>query len=134
MRTTTAILAAAALLSACGASDSSTSSGTAPGAPAAEAESLPSGGKVWEVDPASPPEAQMLAYLYGLHAFVLDGDEVFTATVRLGEVREDGSALVARLGEGLEARFEERDGKAVLAFSSGPVAMLRPHQDPGEKR
>lgn len=129
MKSTMLVFAAAALLAACGGSDPAGSSQ----APAAQTKELPKRGDVWEVDPASPADAQMLAYMHGLHSFVRQGDDLYTATTRLANVKEDGAALVASLGGGLEARIEERDGKSVLAFSSGPVAVLRQHQAPGEK-
>ena len=124
MRSAT-VMAAALCLSACGGSDPGTSSTSS--TTAAQAE-LPRRGDVWEVDPASPADAQMLAYMYGLHSFVRQGDDLYTANSRLANVKEDGAALVASLGDGLEARIEERAGKPVLAFSSGPIATLRQHQ------
>jgi hypothetical protein len=129
------VLATAALMSACGGSDPAAPE-NATAAAAAETESLPSRGDVWEVDPESATDAQVLAYLYGLHAFVRQGDDLYTATTRLTEVREDGEILVASLGGGLEARVESKDDKAVLSFSSGSVATLREHadQDPGERQ
>lgn len=136
MKRTMLVFAAAGLLNACGGSDPADSSDSSASAPAAaETEQLPlRRGDVWEVDPASSADAQMLAYMHGLHSFVRQGDELYTATTRLTDVKEDGAALVASLGGGLEARIEERDGKSVLAFSSGPVATLRPHQVPGEQQ
>lgn len=129
---TTMLVLAAALVAACGGSDPA---GSAAAPSAAKTEELPlRRGDVWEVDPASPADAQMLAYMYGLHSFVRQGDDLFTATTRLTNVKEDGAALIASLGAGLEARIEERDGKSVLAFSSGPIATLRPHQAPGEQQ
>lgn len=122
------VLAATALVSACGGSDSTESSST-PAAAAAETEALPRRGDVWEIDPQSQTDAQVYAYLYGLHAFVRQGDEVYTATTRLGEVREDGEILVAALGGGLEARIESGAEKPALTFSNGAVAMLREHQE-----
>ena len=98
-------VAVAALTSACGGGSDSAS---APGAsaPAAKAQELPlRRGDVWEVDPESPGSAQMLAYLNGLHAFVRQGDEIYTATTRLSDVKEEGGILTAKLLGGIEARW-----------------------------
>lgn len=133
MKNRIVVLATAALLSACGGSDPAAPESVTAAA-AAQAESLPRRGDVWEVDPESATDAQVLAYLYGLHAFVRQGDELYTATTRLTEVREDGEVLIAALGGGLEARVEQRDDKPVLSFSSGSVATLREHQEAGEQQ
>jgi hypothetical protein len=131
MKSSIVILAAAALLSACG---GGSEPGTSSKSSAAEAELPLRRGDVWEVDPASAADAQALAYLYGLHAFVRQGDGLFTANTRLTNVKKEGDVLVASLGDGVEARLEERDGKSVLAFSTGPVATLREHQAPEGKQ
>ncbi len=128
MKKSMVVLVAATLASACGGSDS-TESNDASAVAAAETEALPRRGDVWEIDPQSQTDAQVFAYLYGLHAFVRQGDEVYTATTRLGEVREDGEILVAALGGGLEARIESDADKPALTFSNGAVAMLREHQE-----
>lgn len=132
MRSTIFVVALAALASACGGSES----GSAPqGAATAKAEELPlRRGDVWEVDPEGPADAQMLAYLNGLHAFVRQGDALYTATTRITEVQEDAGVLTARLGGGVEARLESKDNQPLLTFSSGPSARLRAHQPPGEKQ
>lgn len=130
MKKTWFVAAVAALASACGGSDPQEA---AAGAAATETEELPlRRGDVWEVDPKAPGEAQMLAYLNGLHAFVRQGDEIYTATTRLTEVKSEGGVLTAKLGGGLEAKLEQHDEKSMLTFSSGQSATLREHQAPGE--
>lgn len=133
---TAVVLSVAGLVAACGGSGEAGPGGAGAGAgaaaPAAETKSLPRGGDVWEIDPAATPDAQVLAYLHGLHTFVRAGDNVFTATTRLTDVREDGSALVIRLDTGLEARIDETSGSRSLKFSSGPSAALREHKKQGE--
>jgi len=128
-------VAVATLTSACGGgSDSASAPGEAAPA-AAKAEELPlRSGDVWEVDPQSNGSAQMLAYLNGLHAFVRQGDDIYTATTRLSNVKEDGGVLTAKLLGGIEAKLEDKDNQHTLTFSSGQSASLRQHQAAGAQQ
>lgn len=109
--------------------------GSAPGDAAnTSAASLPtSRGDVWAIDPASPPDAQVLAFLYGVHRFVLKGDEIYTATTRLEPVKAEGAVAAAKLPGDLQLRIEAQDGQPILVFSSGQRAPLRKYEAPEAK-
>jgi hypothetical protein len=99
------------------------------------AASLPtSSGEVWTIDPASPPDAQVLAFLYGVHNFVLKGDAIHTATTRLESAPAAGAVAAATLAGGLALRIEAQGGQPILVFSSGPRAPLRKYRAPEDKR
>ncbi|MBV6416864.1 MAG: hypothetical protein CMLOHMNK_01482 [Steroidobacteraceae bacterium] len=123
-------LTAAALLlalAACG--------GSAPGDAAnPSAASMPtSRGEVWRVDPAAPPDAQVLAFLNGVQRFVLKDDEIYTATTRLETAKAEGAVTSARLAGGLALRIEAQGAQPILVFSSGQRAPLRKYEAPKEK-
>lgn len=100
-----------------------------------EAATLPtSRGDVWTIDPASPPDAQVLAFLHGVHNFVLKDDEIFTATTRLDPAPADGTVAAARLAGGLALHIEAPGGQPILVFSSGQRAPLRKFQAPEGNR
>ncbi|MGE0581120.1 MAG: hypothetical protein AB7P31_03125 [Steroidobacteraceae bacterium] len=95
------------------------------------AATLPgSGGDVWSIDPASPPDAQVLAFLYGMHRFVLDDDEIYTATTKLEPAPAEGAVAAAKLAGDLALRIEAQGGQPILVFSSGQRAPLRKYQAP----
>lgn len=126
----TARLAAAALLlvlTACG--------GGAPGDAAnPSAASLPtSRGDVWAIDPAAPPDVQVLAFLNGVHRFVLNDEEIYTATTRLDTAKVEGAVTSARLAGDLQLRIETQDAQPILVFSSGPRGPLRLYEAPEPK-
>jgi len=125
-----AALAAATLLFALAAC-----SGGAPGDAAnPSAASLPaSRGEVWTLDPAAPPDVQVLAFLNGVHRFVLNDDEIYTATTRLDTARVDGALISARLAGELQLRIETQGTQPILVFSSGPRGPLRPYEAPEPK-
>lgn len=100
-----------------------------------DAATLPtSRGDVWTIDPASPPDLQVLAFLYGVHNFVLKGDEIYTATTRLDPAPADGAVAAATLAGGLALRIEASGGQPILVFSSGQRAPLRKFQAPEGNR
>jgi len=119
----------ASLLSACGGG-----APTGDAATSSEAASIPTHrGDVWEVDPGAPVEAQVIAYLNGLHAFVRTGDDIYTGTTRL-RTQSEGHALVVSLSGNATARIEKSESGEALVFANGVTAALRPHQDAGDKR
>ncbi len=91
-------------------------------------------GDVWTIDPASPPDAQVLAFLHGVHNFVLKDDEIFTATTRLDPAPADGVVAAATLAGGLALHIEAPGGQPILVFSSGQRAPLRKFQAPEGNR
>jgi hypothetical protein len=109
--------------------------GGAPGDAAnPSAASLPtSRGEVWTIDPAAPPDVQVLAFLNGVHRFVLKDDEIYTATTRLDTAKVDGALTSARLAGGLQLRIETQGTQPILVFSSGPRGPLRPYEAPEPK-
>lgn len=110
--------------------------GGAPGDAAnTSAASMPtSRGEVWTIDPASPPDVQVLAFLNGVHRFVLKDDEIYTATTRLETAKTDGALTSATLAGGLQLRIETQGAQPILVFSSGPRGPLRKYQAPEAKR
>src|SRR5690606_18550427 len=129
-RRVTASLSAATLLlalAACG--------GGAPGDGANPAAAgLPtSRGEVWTLDPAAPPDVQVLAFLNGVHRFVLKDDEIYTATTRLETAKVDGALTSAHLAGDLQMRIETQGAQPILVFSSGPRGPLRPYEAPEPK-
>ena len=117
-----------AVLAACG--------GGAPGDAAnPAAASLPtSRGDVWMIDPASPPDAQVLAFLNGVHRFVLKDEEIYTATTRLDTAKVDGALSSAKLAGDPQLRIEAQGAQPILVFSSGPRGPLRKYEAPEAKR
>ena len=100
-----------------------------------DAATLPtSRGDVWTIDPASPPDAQVLAFLHGVHNFVLKGDEIYTATTRLDPAPAAGAVAAATLAGGLALHIEAPGGQPILVFSSGQRAPLRKFQAPEGSR
>ncbi|MGD9597495.1 MAG: hypothetical protein AB7G76_03885 [Steroidobacteraceae bacterium] len=98
------------------------------------AASLPtSSGEVWSIDPAAPPDAQVLAFLNGVHRFVLKDDEIYTATTRLAAAKADGAVAAAQLAGGLGLRIETQGAQPILVFSSGQRAPLRKYEAPEAK-
>ena len=91
-------------------------------------------GDVWTIDPASPPDAQVLAFLHGVHNFVLKDDEIYTATTRLDTAPADGVVAAATLAGGLALHIEAPGGQPILVFSSGQRAPLRKFQAPEGNR
>ncbi len=118
---------AALLIAGCGGSPS--------GSGNKDAATLPtSRGDVWTIDPASPPDAQVLAFLHGVHNFVLKGDEIYTATTRLDPAPAAGAVAAATLAGGLALHIEAPGGQPILVFSSGQRAPLRKFQAPEGSR
>ena len=89
-------------------------------------------GDVWEIDPGAPAEAQVLAYLNGLHAFVRKGEDIYSGTTKL-RTQTEGGALVITLAGNSTARLMDADDGQALVFADGAKAALRAHQDAGEK-
>lgn len=92
-----------------------------------------SSGDVLSLDPASPPDAQVLAFLYGVHRFVLDDDEIYTASTRLPPDAADEAVAAARLSDGLTVRIEQQGDQQVLVFSNGSRGPLREYTAPEVK-
>ncbi|HNR23256.1 MAG TPA: hypothetical protein PKL49_09545 [Steroidobacteraceae bacterium] len=109
--------------------------GGAPGDAAnPSAASLPaSRGEVWMIDPASPTDAQVLAFLNGVHRFVLKDNEIYTATTRLDTAKVDGALTAATLAGDLQLRIESQGVQPILVFSSGPRGPLRKYEAPEPK-
>jgi len=118
---TGALIASLLALAACGGDAPSEGTATA----SAPAKVPASRGELWIVSADSPVEAQVLAYVHGLHAFVRNGDEVYSGTSRLKNVDHEGEALVIGLDGGLTARIEPSGDAEALVFSSGPRATLQ---------
>jgi hypothetical protein len=116
------------VLAACG-------GGGAPGDAANPAAAgLPtSRGEVWTLDPAAPPDVQVLAFLNGVHRFVFKDGEIYTATTRLDTADVAGALTSARLAGDLQMRIETQGTQPILVFSSGPRGPLRPYEAPEPK-
>lgn len=85
------------------------------------------------IDPASPTDAQVLAFLNGVHRFVLKDDEIYTATTRLETASADGALTSARLAGEQQLRIESEGVQPILVFSSGPRGPLRKYEAPEPK-
>mgnify|MGYP000495355775 CR=1 FL=1 len=92
-----------------------------------------SSGDVLSLDPASPPDAQVVAFLYGVHRFVLDDDEIYTASTRLPADDAADAVAAARLSDALTVRIEQQGDQQVLVFSNGPRGPLRAYTAPEVK-
>lgn len=92
-----------------------------------------SSGDVLSLDPASPPDVQVLAFLHGVHRFVLDDDEIYTASTRLPAAEAGDAVAAARLSDGLSVRIEKQDDQQVLVFSNGSRGPLREYTAPEVK-
>lgn len=102
--------------------------GAGPGAAAGHGQG--GGGRVWEIaraeDRAAAPAA-LLAYVYGLHVVLLDGDAAVLGTTQLQLRRgADGSRAFA-LGDGLTARLAPVGDAMELRFSTGETVPMREH-------
>ncbi|HET9984464.1 MAG TPA: hypothetical protein VFQ38_12780 [Longimicrobiales bacterium] len=88
------------------------------------------GGRVWEIaraeDRAAAPAA-LLAYVYGLHVVLLDGDAAFLGTTRLQLRRGADGSRAFTLGDGLTARLAPAGEAMELRFSSGETVPMREH-------
>lgn len=120
------LLASLLALAACG---GDTAGGNAPVA----SKPPKSRGDVLNLDPASPPDVQVLAFLYGVHRFVLDDDEIYTASTRLPAAEAGDAVAAARLSDGLTVRIERQGDQQVLVFSNGARGPLRAYAAPEVK-
>lgn len=114
-----ALLLLTALPSACG--GSSRDAGGATRAPA-------SSGDVWVVsspdDRASTPGA-VLAYVHGLHTFVLDGDDAYLGMTHLTARKGPDGARVLTLPGGGDVRLVEAGANLELRFPGGETLLLQ---------
>lgn len=84
-------------------------------------------GEVWAVDDAgdrADSPAAMLAFAHGLHAIVLDGDDVYAGMTRLRVAGDGGDRRIA-LGAGGEAVLVRAGDSLSLRFPSGETIALQ---------
>jgi hypothetical protein len=85
-------------------------------------------GEVWEIDGTGDREATpaaVLAYINGLHVFVLDQGEAFAGMTRLRGERGSNGGHVFHLPNGLDAEVVPAGEGMELRFSSGESLPLR---------
>jgi hypothetical protein len=98
------------------------------GGDATVAKTPRSAGDVWETDKAADRQsapATVLAFVNGLHTMVVDGNDVYAGTTRLGTTADSSGARVVVLGNGLTAQLAPAGEGMELRFSSGERVPLR---------
>jgi hypothetical protein len=85
-------------------------------------------GAVWEADNAGDRKsaaATVLAFVNGLHAVVLDGNDVYAGTTRMSTRADSSGAREIVLANGLSAQLLPAGEGMELRFSSGERMPLR---------
>jgi hypothetical protein len=115
------LLLSAACLTACGSSSDSGGSTKTVRAPS-------SAGDVWEVaNPDERPAASgtLLAYVNGLHVFVLDGNDAYAGMSHLSAQRGPDGARILTLPNGVAVQLVSAGEGLELRFPGGETVPLR---------